>query len=56
MKLIKTAYLIAFFIIPAYLLTTNGHPVLGGMYLGAFSILLLLEKSKKAREFVKKIF
>jgi len=56
MKLIKTAYLIAFFIIPAYFLTTNGHPILSGMYLGAFSILLLLEKSKKVRKFIEKVF
>jgi len=52
----KNIYLIAFFIIPAYLLTTHGEYILSGMYIGAFSILLLLEKSKKAREFVKKIF
>ncbi len=56
MGLSKILYLILLFITPAYILTTHGEYILSGMYIGAMSILIAIEKSEKVRDIIRKIF
>jgi len=52
----KILYLLLFFIIPVVFFLFKGKFFLAGCYLGAFSLLIFIEKNSKAREFIKRIF
>ncbi len=52
----KHLFLLLLFFIPAVVMLLRGEFLIGGLYLGAVSLLIFIEKNEKAREIIEHIF